>query len=147
MLFRIIANSPRGKYHMVYLDETTFQIRYNQEKVWSNKGQQVVVEAPKRFQKNQSVIAALDVNGVKLHMLLDGYLEGTQYLEFLQRIKDHYKGRRNLVIFYDGLSVHKRPDAFHFIRDQGWTGVLNCAYDSPANPIEYVFSQIKLRFR
>lgn len=69
-------------------------------------------------------------------------------MEFLRNLSKKIEKSENVTLFYDGLSVHKYKEAVEFIKNNlKWDQILNIAYCSENNLIEYSFCQIKNRFR
>jgi carbamoylphosphate synthase large subunit len=57
-------------------------------------------------------------------------------------------GNKQVALFYDGLLAHKTKVVTYFIDfNLRLSRTLNVAYSSENNPIEYVFSQIKIKYR
>lgn len=100
-----------------------------------------------RFTKAVTMICAIsEEKGVVGYSLFNGYLNSQLYLGFLDKIKSVYK-RKRIGLFYDGHSVHKSNAARALMDEHNWVPLMNVAYQSDDNPIEYFFAYVKNEFR
>ena len=64
-------------------------------------------------------------------------------MNFLKNLNNQLEGEE-IFLFFDGLSIHKTKESINFLKNcLKWHPILNVAYNSSNNPIEYLFSQSK----
>lgn len=94
-----------------------------------------------KFESNVCVVCAIDNHKVFHYKKFHGYLNTERYIEFLNELGGKMDKNSKYCLFYDGLSVHKTERAVQYIeRTLGCSHILNVAYQSEDNAIEYFFS-------
>lgn len=110
------------------------------------RGQRVVAAVPHGHWKTTTLIAALDQQGLRCSMLLDGAVNALAFEAFVVQVLVPTLRPRELVVL-DNLSSHKRPRVAELIRAAGADVVYLPPYSPDLNPIELAFSKVKQALR
>ena len=113
---------------------------------WAPRGQRLVDAVPHGHWKTTTLIAALDQDGMRCSMLLDGAVNALAFQAFVQRVLRPTLRPHDLVVL-DNLSSHKGPRVAELIRAAGAHLVYLPPYSPDLNPIELAFSKIKQSLR
>lgn len=89
-----------------------------------------------------SMIAAMDIHGIRRHTLVDGGVKGHDFLDFVQRVLGPSL-RPGEVVVMDNLRLHKNPEVLRFLEQRQCRAVFVPPYSPDTNPIEMAFSKIK----
>lgn len=106
------------------------------------RGQRVIDSVPHGHWKTTTLIAALDLYGVRCSMELDGAVTRLAFEAFLEHVLIPALRVGDLVIL-DNLSSHKGQRAVELVRSAGAELVYLPPYSPDFNPIEQAFSKIK----
>lgn len=93
-----------------------------------------------------SMIAAMDVRGIRRHAFVDGGVKGHDFLDFVQRVLGPSL-RPGKVVVMDNLRLHKHPEVLRFLEQRGCRVVFVPPYSPDTNPIEMAFSKIRHHLR
>jgi transposase len=110
------------------------------------RGERLLAKAPHGHWTTTTLIAALDVRGVRCSMVVDGAIDREFFDAFVEEILAH-ELRPGDVVVLDNLSSHKGGRARRLIRSRGAELVFLPPYSPDLNPIEMVFSKIKQLLR
>lgn len=113
---------------------------------WAPRGQRLIDAIPHGHWKTTTLIAALDQQGVRCSMLLDGAVNALAFQAFVQHVLTPTLRPRDWVVL-DNLSSHKGPRVAELIRAAGAELVYLPPYSPDLNPIEMAFSKIKQSLR
>lgn len=89
-----------------------------------------------------SLVAAMDVRGIRRHAIIDGGVKGADFLDFIRHVLGPSL-RPGKVVVMDNLRLHKNPDVTRFLQARGCRVVFIPPYSPDTNPIELAFSKIK----
>jgi len=110
------------------------------------RGRRVVDAVPHGHWKTTTLIAALDHQGVRCSMMLDGAVNRRAFEAFVQKILVPTLRPGDLVVL-DNLSSHKGERTPALIRAAQAEVVYLPPYSPDLNPIENAFSKIKQALR
>lgn len=110
------------------------------------RGERLVDKVPHGHWKTTTLIAALDVEGVRCSTVVDGAVNADVFEAFVEQVLVPQLRPGDMVVL-DNLSSHKRARTRQLIEQAG-AGVLYLPPYSPdMNPIEMIFSKIKQALR
>lgn len=109
-------------------------------------GERLIEKIPHGHWKTSTLIAALDVNGVRCSTLVDGAVNADVFEAFIDRVLVPTL-RPGDVVVMDNLSSHKRQRTREMIEDAGAELWFLPPYSPDLNPIELIFAKIKQRLR
>ena len=110
------------------------------------RGQRLIEKVPHGHWMTTTLIAALDVDGVRCATVVDGAVNGDVFEAFVEQVLVPELEPGDVVIM-DNLSSHKRVRTRELIESAGAELVFLPPYSPDLNPIEMVFSKIKQRLR
>ena len=114
---------------------------------WAPVGERLVgAEAAYSGGKRISMIAAMDVHGIRRHALVDGGVKGHDFLHFITRVLGPSL-RPGKVVVMDNLRLHKNAKVLRFLERRGCRCVFVPPYSPDTNAIELAFSKIKHHVR
>jgi transposase len=109
-------------------------------------GQRLLAKIPFGHWKTTTLIAALDVNGVRCSTVVDGAVNGDVFEAFVKQVLLPHLTPGDVVIL-DNLSSHRRASTQALIESAGAQLLFLPPYSPDLNPIEQVFSKIKQLLR
>ncbi len=127
---------------LVFIDETWATTKMTRLYGRAPQGQRVVGVVPHGHWKTTTLVAALDVSGVRCSMLLDGAVNRLAFEAFVQQVLLPTLKPDDLVVM-DNLSSHKGPQVRELIRPTGAEVAYLPACSPDLNPIELAFSKLK----
>lgn len=110
------------------------------------RGERVVGAVPHGHWKTTTLIAALDHDGVRCSMVLDGPVNRLAFEAFVEQVLAPRLRPGDLVIM-DNLSSHKGVRTPALVRAAGAAVVYLPPYSPDLNPIENAFSKVKQALR
>jgi len=110
------------------------------------RGTRLIDKTPHGHWQTTTLIAALDVRGVRCSTVMDGAIDADMFTAFVEKVLVKQL-RPGDVVVLDNLSSHKGSRARVMIEAAGASLVLLPAYSPDLNPIEMVFSKIKQLLR
>jgi len=110
------------------------------------RGQRVVDGVPHGHWKTTTLIAALDLHGIRCSMELDGAVNQLAFQAFVAQVLAPTLRPGDLVIL-DNLSSHKGARVSELVRGAQAELVYLPPYSPDLNPIELAFSKIKQALR
>lgn len=110
------------------------------------RGERLLAKVPHGHWKTTTLIAALDVEGMRCATVADGAVNGDVFEAFVAHVLVPVLCKGDVVIM-DNLSSHKRARTRELIEGVGAELVFLPPYSPDLNPIEMVFSKIKQRLR
>lgn len=93
-----------------------------------------------------SMIAAMDVRGIRRHAFVEGGVKTTDFFDFVRRVLGPSL-RPGKVVVMDNLSLHKNPEVLRYLEHRRCRVIFVPPYSPDTNPIEMAFSKIKHRVR
>ena len=131
---------------LVFIDETWATTNLTRLRGRAVRGQRVVDAVPHGHWKTTTLIAALDCQGMRCSMVLDGAVNALAFEAFVERVLVPALRPGDLVIL-DNLSSHKGARVSQLIRAAQAELLYLPPYSPDLNPIENAFSKIKQRLR
>lgn len=128
---------------ILYVDEAACYLLPFLSRTWAPKAQTPVIRE-KAGRDHLSLIAAMAPNG-RLYMGgQDTAFNGTDVVWFLEALCRRHR-RKNLLIIWDGASIHKNQQVKNFLsRKKGRVHLQALpAYSPELNPVELLWSQLK----
>lgn len=112
----------------------------------SRCGQRLVAKVPHGHWKTTTLIAALDVEGVRCATVVDGAVNADVFESFLEQVLVPALEPGDVVVM-DNLSSHKRQRTRDLIEGAGAELAYLPPYSPDLNPIEMIFSKVKQTLR
>jgi transposase len=106
------------------------------------KGERAYGKAPRNWGENISLISAIDSEGVKPSMSVEGAVDGKAFETYIKYFLAPELGHGQIVVM-DNLSVHKSKRIEQLIEETGATLLFPPPYSPDFNPIEEAFSKVK----
>ena len=110
------------------------------------RGQRLVDKVPHGHWKTTTLIAALDLAGVRCSTVVDGAVNGDVFEAFVEQVLVPALHPGDIVVM-DNLSSHKRETTRKLIEDVEARVLFLPPYSPDLNPIEMVFAKIKQLLR
>jgi len=126
----------------VFVDECSTNISLSPIYARAPKGERARGKAPRNWGKNVSLICAIDSEGVKPSMSVEGAVDGKAFESYIEHFLVPTLTRGQIVVM-DNLSVHKSKRAERLIEGAGATLLFLPPYSPDFNPIEEAFSKVK----
>ena len=141
------AEQPRlDARRLVFIDETAVTTKMVRHYGRSPRGQRLVGSVPHGHWKALTYVAALGVDGLTANFVLDGAMNGTSFLAYIEQVLVPTL-RKGDIVFADNLTAHKVAGVPEAIEVAGATFRLLPAYSPDLNPIEQAFSKLKSALR
>jgi transposase len=110
------------------------------------RGQRVIGRVPHGHWKTTTLIAALDQQGIRCSMVLDGAVNRLAFEAFVEQVLLRTLKPGDLVVL-DNLSSHKSVRSIEQVRSVQAELIYLPPYSPDLNPIELAFSKIKQTLR
>jgi transposase len=126
----------------VFVDECSTNIALSPIYARAPRGERAYGKAPRNWGGNISLVCAIDSEGVKPSMSVEGPVDGKAFESYIE----HFlvpKLRRGQIVVMDNLSVHKSKRVEALIEEVGSTLLFLPPYSPDMNPIEEAFSKVK----
>ena len=136
----------RDAQQFVFLDETSANVTLTPRSAWAPHDERAHGSAPRNYDHNTTLVAALTPTGLQAPMTLDGAMNGDAFAAYVEHILCPTLTPGQIVIC-DNLSVHKRIDIRTLIEEADCTLIFLPAYSPDFNPIEQAFSKLKAALR
>lgn len=131
---------------VVFLDESSTNLRLTPTYARAPKGQRAHGTAPRNHGQNTTLVAALSPTGLQAPMTLLGALDSNAFAVYVREFLLPTLAPGTVIIL-DNLSVHKRADIRALFDAAGCDLIFLPPYSPDFNPIELVFSKLKTRLR
>lgn len=125
------------------MDETWAKTNMTRLRGRAPIGQRLIAKIPHGHWKTTTLIAALGLHGVICSTVADGAVNAETFEAFVEQVLVKELKAGDLVVL-DNLSSHKRSRTRNLIQAVGAEVVFLPAYSPDLNPIEMIFSKIKL---
>jgi transposase len=126
----------------VFVDECSTNISLSPIYAGAPEGERAFGKAPRNLGKNISLISAIDSDGVKPSMSVEGAVDGKAFETYIKHFLLPTLERGRIVVM-DNLSVHKSKRVERLIEEAGATLLFLPPYSPDFNPIEEAFSKVK----
>ena len=131
---------------MVFVDESGANITYLRTRGRAKAGERVRDRRPVNRGKNQTIVAALTMNGIQAHRIMDGAMTAERFndwviSELVPSLRPHQ------VVVLDSLRAHHSRVALEAIIRAGCYYLHLPPYSPDFNPIEQAWSKMKTLLR
>jgi transposase len=127
----------------VFVDESGFHTSMTRLRARAPKGKRAYGKVPTNRGKNQTLIAAITLQGGMGESMT---LEGATDAEAFEAYVEHFLApslREGQVVVLDGLGAHRTDKVRELLEGRGADVVFLPSYSPDLNPIEEAFSKIK----
>ena len=131
---------------LVFIDETAVTTKMVRHYGRCLRGKRLVGSVPHGHWKTLTYVAALRIDGLTANFVLDGAMNGTSFLAYVEGVLVPTL-RKGDVVFVDNLPAHKVVGVPEAIEAAGATLRFLPAYSPDLNPIEQAFSKLKAALR
>ena len=132
--------------HLVFIDETWTKTNMTRQRGRAPKGSRLIAQVPHGHWKTTTFLAALRSFGLTAPLVVDGAINGSIFLAYVQQQLAPTLKAGDIVIM-DNLSAHKVAGVREAIEAQGAQILYLPPYSPDLNPIETVFSKFKTLLR
>lgn len=142
---RDVNNIPND--HLVYLDETGFNLHLTRGFGYSPINSKCFVTVPANRNRNISLLLAINSAGIVEYVIKEGSFNGDDLCAFIrQKLQPTFIGNPNYVLVMDNCRFHHRADVKQTLTDLNINSLYLPAYSPQLNPIEEYFSHLKARY-
>ena len=127
---------------LVFIDETGASTRMARLRGRSPRGERCRAPVPHGHWKTTTFVGALRLTGMTAPMVLDGAMNGSTFLAYVEQVLVPTLSRGDIVIM-DNLPAHKVAGVRSAIEDAGAELRFLPPYSPDFNPIEMAFSKLK----
>jgi transposase len=127
---------------LVFIDETWAKTNMVRTRGRSPRGRRLIAKVPYGHWKTTTFVAALRHDGLHVPVVVDGTMNGTVFLAYVEQQLVPTLRRGDIVVL-DNLSAHKVAGVRQAIESVGASLVYLPPYSPDLNPIELVFSKLK----
>ena len=127
--------------NIVSIDESSFDTHIDNNYGWSIKGQPINV-MKKLKRERFSVVSSVTNKKVIYTQLVKGSVRKEQFIEFMKETIKRTNNRSSYLM--DNATIHKSKELKQLIDDNKRKIIYNVPYSPENNPIEMVFSKVKL---
>ena len=131
---------------LVFIDETAVTTKMVRHYRRCLRGKRLVGSVPHGHWKTLTYVAALRIDGLTANFVLDGAMNGTSFLAYVEQVLVPTL-RKGDVVFVDNLPAHKVVGVPEAIEAAGASLRFLPAYSPGLNPIEQAFSKLKAALR
>jgi transposase len=131
---------------LVFIDETWAKTNMTRTRRRCLRGKRLVAKAPFGRWRTLTFLAALRVDRIDAPCVVDGPINGTSFLAYVEQILAPTLKQGDIVIM-DNLGSHKSKAVRRAIRAAGAKLFFLPPYSPDLNPIEQVFSKLKTLLR
>jgi transposase len=131
---------------LIFIDETWAKTNMTRLRGRCPRGERLVAKAPHGHWKTTTLVAALDISGVRCSMQIEDAIDRASFESFVEQVLVPTLKPDDIVVM-DNLSSHKGARVRELIQARGATVVFLPPYSPDFNPIELSFSKIKQRLR
>jgi transposase len=131
---------------LVFIDESGFHLAYTRLYARAKSNKRAIGVVPRNRGKNQTLIAALSLDGIKTSMVIEGGTNENVFISFVKQclVPKLVAGQ---VVVLDNLKAHHCDDVKKLINAVGCEVVFLPSYSPDFNPIENFFGWIKSELR
>ncbi len=130
----------------VFVDECSTNISLSPIYARAPRGERAQGKAPRNWGKNVSLICAIDSEGVKPSMSVEGAVDAKAFESYIEHLLAP-RLKRGQIVVMDNLSVHKTKRVKGLIEEAGCELWFLPPYSPDLNPIEEAFSKVKSTLR
>ena len=144
---RLLTRARNDGYRIVYLDETFFTRSTVPKAEYCLKGQNVAADLVHMTEPTLAVLSAISKEkGQEHYQVFEYSVNVAKFKQYLQELRDKNKEEK-IALFMDNLSAHRSEKSKVEAARLGFRCIFNVPYSPEYNPIEFVFSKVKQKFR
>ena len=132
--------------HLVFIDETWAKTNMTRTHGWCARGERLLAKAPYGHWRTMTFLAALRCDRVDAPCVIDGPINGSSFLAYVEQILAPTLQPGDVVII-DNLASHKSRAVEKAIRATGARLLFLPPYSPDLNPIEQVFAKMETLLR
>lgn len=140
------AHATLNPAHVVFIDESGTNVTAAPRYGWAPKGRRAHGTAPRNYDQNTTLVAALTPQGIQGALSFPGALDSNAFDVFVDQVLVPRLVPGQTVIM-DNLSVHRRASVRRRIEAAHCALGYLPAYSPDFNPIELAFSKLKTYLR
>lgn len=145
------SESPEDKAKCIFIDESGFNYHMTRGQARSKRGARAFVPVPTIRGRMQTLILAASQRGVLHYKLIsDSTCNGSVFLEFIREVIEIINSDQNMRgswLILDNARIHGTQDVKNLVTASGHRLVFLSPYSYMLNPVEQIFSKIKLAVR
>ncbi|KAG0442363.1 hypothetical protein DMUE_0326 [Dictyocoela muelleri] len=130
---------------ILFLDESSFNLHTSTKYGYSYVNEDATIYQPCSCGKNLSLCLIISQNAIKHFKLIDGAYNCEMFYVFLNECFEKGIFRNNSILIMDNVAFHKGAELKIFMESRNVTVIFLPPYSPDLNPIENVFSSIKMR--
>lgn len=131
---------------LIFIDESWAKTNMTRLRGRAPRGERVLAKVPHGHWKTTTLIAALDLEGIRCSTVVDGPVNSDVFIAFVRQVLVPDLKPGDIVVM-DNLSSHKVAAVRALIEGAGAELMYLPPYSPDLNPIEMVFSKIKQKLR
>jgi len=131
---------------LVFIDETWAKTNMTRLRGWAPCGRKLLAKVPQGHWRTLTFLAALRCDRIDAPCVIDGPINGTSFLAYVEQILVPALRPGDIVII-DNLGSHKGKAVRRAIRAAGAKLFFLPPYSPDLNPIEQVFAKLKTLLR
>ena len=131
---------------LIFIDETAVTTKMVRVYGRCRRGQRLNAYVPHGHWKTLTLVAALRIDGLTAPYVVDGAMDGPAFLAYIQQVLVPTL-RKGETVLMDNLRTHKVDGIREAIEGAGAKVRYLPAYSPDLNPIEQVFSKLKMALR
>ena len=113
---------------------------------YTTKSSNMVVSQDKLSVPTQALLAFISAErGLEYHTIVKKAFDRNSFADALRQLRKKLKGQK-VCLFLDQLGIHTHPDTEKVFDELDFRVVFNLTYSPDFNPIETLFSKVKLKF-
>ena len=144
---RLLTRARNDGYRIIYLDECVFTRTSVPKVEYCQPKQNVTADLAMLSEPTLALLAAISKENGLEHWKIFNYSVNIQkFKEYLQELRDKNADEK-IALFLDNLSAHRSEKARAEMARLGFRAIFNVPYSPEYNPIEFVFSKVKEKFR
>ena len=144
---RLLTRARNDGYRVVYLDETCFTRSTMPKAEYCLQGENMPADLANLQEPTLAVLSAISKeNGQEHYQVYKDSVNVQKFKQYLQELRAK-NGDEKIALFLDNLSAHRSEKSKAEAAKLGFRFIFNVPYSPEYNPIEFVFSKVKQRFR
>jgi transposase len=144
---RELNRAKRNKCRIIYLDETMFTRATVPKAEYCLPKDNMTVDTAHINEPTLALLSGISrERGQELFMLFERSVNIAKFKQYLAEMREK-NGDDQICLFMDNLSTHTSEKSKAEMRRLGFRYIYNVPYTPDFNPIEFVFSKIKQKFK
>ena len=146
-MLRELTKAKKDGYRIVYIDETMFTRKSIPSKEYCLPSQNMMVDQALINEPTLAMLSGISKEkGQETYMIFPFSVNIAKFKEYLTKLREENEGEK-ICIFMDNLSTHTSQKSKDAMKTLGFKYIYNVPYEPDYNPIEFVFSKIKQKFK